>query len=209
MVDYLTRYYERGTDPFRTLSALPDDDALRIMAGLSSDTPFGERFKDPARYLRLRRQTEQWVRDEFVARGGRPQAAYPIPMVLGTSPWLESWVPPEYAPASLRIPLAAFDEGDVSFTYPDSMISLWFGRDRPADLYLPDLHGRVFTRSEILALVAARGLPEDGWDSRLPPDLAPYIEAQVWNHAALQAHRPSTAWAQPAQGTNRSQDEER
>jgi hypothetical protein len=188
MVDYLTHYYKRGTPPFQSLSGLADAEAIRIMAGLYDETLFGARFRDPANYLQSRRQTEQWVRAEFVAKGGRPQDPYPVYMVLGSSKWLVSHAPDANAHAEICIPLSALAEGDVSFTYPDSMISLWFGTDKPAAYYLPDYHGHIFTMSEILSIVEAKGLPEEEWDTNLPDGLAPYIEAQVWNRAPLLAY---------------------
>jgi hypothetical protein len=185
MVDHLTYYYKRGTEPFRSLSALPDEEAITIMEELCDDTPFGARFKDPVQYLRNRRQTEQWVREEFIAKGGQPREAYPIPMVLGSSKWMAKVAPDKELHAEIRIPLSVFTEYDVSFTYPDSMISLWFGRDKPPEYYLPDYHGKIFTRSEILSIVESKGLPEEAWETHLPSNLAPYIEAQVWNHKPL------------------------
>ena len=185
MVDYLTHYYIKGTPPFRSLSTLPDDEALKLMTALYEETAFGARFKDPLRYLHNRQRTERWVRAEFIAKGGQPQEPYPIYMVLGSSPWLVKAAPNTPHHGEIRIPLAVFEEGDVSFTYPDSMISRWFGTEKPLEYYQPDYHGRVFARSEILAIVAARGLPERGWEPRLPDDLAPYIEAQVWNKQPL------------------------
>lgn len=189
MIDYVTHYYARGTPPFRSLSNLSDEEALELMVALCDDTPFGERFKEPLNYLHNRRQTERWVRHEFSLKGGKPVEPYPIYMVLGSSPWLERAAPDSFDTCQIRFPLAIFQEGDVSFTYPDSMISLWFGAKRPAEYYQPDLHGQVFTRSEILVIVAARGLPEDGWQPRLPDQLAPYIEAQVWNRQPLLAYQ--------------------
>ncbi len=185
MIDYLTYYYGCGTEPFRSLSALPDEQAIKIMEALCDDTLFGARFKDPARYMRDRRLTEQWVREAFVAKGGRPREAYPIPMVLGESKWMAKQAPDPDAHGELHIPLSVFTEYDVSFTYPDSMISRWFGRDKPAAYYQPEYHGKVFTVSEILSIVESKGLPEEEWDTNLPSDLAPYIEAQVWNQEPL------------------------
>ena len=140
-------------------------------------------------YLHERQRTEQWVRSEFIVKGGRPQEPYPIYMALGSSPWLVKAVPETPQHGEIRIPLAVFQEGDVSFTYPDSMLSRWFGTDKPAEYYQPGYHGKVFKRSEILAIVAARGLPEAGWEPRLPDHLAPYIEAQVWNKQPLLAYQ--------------------
>jgi hypothetical protein len=190
MVDYLTHYYTKGTPPFRSLSALSDEEALPLMTALCDDTPYGERFKDPLNYLRNRRRTEEWVRAEFSTKGGQPVEPYPVYMVLGFSPWIERAVPITFSTCQIRFPLSIFQEGDVSFTYPDSMLSHWFSQDQPIEYYQPDYHGKVFTRSEMLAIVAARGMPEDGWEPRLPDHLAPYIEAQVWNRAPLQILPP-------------------
>lgn len=184
-IDYLTYYYQLGTEPFRSLSALPDSQAIKIMRALCDDTPYGARFKDPARYLRDRRRTERWVREEFAAKGGRPRESYPIPMVLGSSPWMALQAPDPAAHGEIRLPLSIFTECDLSFTYPDSMLSYWFGREKPSEYYLPEYHGKVFTLPEILAIVKERGLPETDWETNLPVDLAPYIEAQVWNHEPL------------------------
>jgi hypothetical protein len=182
---FITHYYRKGTPPFQSLSSLPDQQAVDLMRLLADDTPFGQRFKDPEGYLKNRRKSEAWVRLEFMLKGGKPQLDYPIYFVLGDSRWLEKNSPDRSLHQAIQIDLAAFDEGDVSFTYPDSMISYWLGRDPTSLLYLPEFHGKVFTRQEILALVDRMGDPELGWGSKLPTDLAPYIEVQVWNLAPL------------------------
>lgn len=193
MINYLTYYYRTDAPPFQSLSALPDEEAIAIMRELCDDTNFGARFKDPAGYLRRRRAAELWTRTEFIRRGGKPQTAHPIAMVLGESPWLVSSAPDINLHGEIQIPLSVFSATDISFTYPDSMISHWFGREQPAGLFDPELHGRIFLLPEILALVAERGMPESNWNIHLPPNLAPYIEAQVWNHALLEPFRQPAA----------------
>lgn len=150
-----------------------------------------ERFKDPAGYLKNRRQTEQWVRETFMVKGGTPQEAYPISMVLGESVWLTQCAPDPARHGEIHIPLSAFEEGDISFTFPDSMVSRWLGIEKPEPYYLPAYHGQVFTRSEMLAIVRERGFPEETWDVQLPDNVGAYIEAQVWNHAVLMAYKPT------------------
>jgi len=189
MVDYLTHYYLSEIGPFQSLSALPDEEALKIMKGFCDDTNFGIRFKDPVQYLRERRETERWVHEGFIAKGGKPQESYPIPMVLGSSRWLVENAPVQKGGKEIRVPLSIFTEYDVSFTYPDSMISRWFGREKPAEYYQPDLHDKIFTLPEILSIVEMRGMPEEDWKINLPSDLAPYIEAQVWRHELLFEYR--------------------
>jgi hypothetical protein len=189
LIDFLTYYYKLGTEPFRSLSALPDEQAISIMQELCDESLFGARFKDPVQYLRNRRRTEQWVREEFIAKGGRPREAYPIPMVLGTSKWLVKHGPKPGVHGEIHIPLSVFAEHDVSFTIPDSMVSRWLAREKPIEYYQPEYHGKVFTLAEILAIVESKGLPEEGWETGLPSDLAPYIEAQVWNQQPLMEYK--------------------
>jgi hypothetical protein len=178
---YITHYYRRGTPPFQSLSALPDQEALDLMSALADDTPFGSRFKDPEGYLKSRRKSEAWVRSAFLHKGGKPRLDYPIYFVLGDSQWLVKNAPDRSLHQEIHIDLAVFDDEDLSFTYPDSMISFWLGHDPTSALYLPEFHGKVFTRQQILALVDRMGDPEGGWGRNLPDELAPYIEAQVWN----------------------------
>lgn len=113
---------------------------------------------------------------------------YPIYFVLGESEWLITHSPDQSLHREIRIQLSDFEEEDVSFTYPDSMISFWLENEKPVDLYLPEYHGKVFTRKEILSIVKKKGNPEKDWHTNLPPSFAPYIEAQVWNFEPLKSY---------------------
>ena len=55
--------------------------------------------------------------------------------------------------------------------------------------YQPGYHGEVFTRSEIFAIIEEKGMPGEGWETKVPDYLAHYIEAQVWNHQVLLAYK--------------------
>lgn len=193
---HLTHYHAAGS-PFPALPALPDHEAIAHMERLyrmHQGNVLFERFRDPAAYLRERRESEAWVRAAFAARGGRPVAAHPIAMVLGTSAFIERHADPVET-RQIRIPLSALDEKDVSFTFPDSMVSYGFWKDRVPEYYLPEYHGKVFTMREILELVEARGMPEETWNAKLPPDLGAYVEAQVWNVAPLLISSPEEGGA--------------
>jgi hypothetical protein len=188
MIDYLIHFYRRGTEPFRSLSALSDADAMRMMQDFYIEgSVIWERFKDPAQYLRARRQIEQWLRQEFIAKGGAPSESYPIYMVLGRSKWLLTAADPTTlaTTAEIQVPLSLFSECDVSFTYPDSMVSTLLANEQNPEYYLPEYHGRLFTLSEIRSIVESNGLPGERWGTNLPGFLANYIEAQVWNHDPL------------------------
>ena len=88
MIDYLTHHFRKGTTPFQSLSGLPEEEAFEIMRRLADDTPYGARFKDPQGYLTNRRQTEQWVRLQFIKKGGQPLEDHPFYMILGSSRWV-------------------------------------------------------------------------------------------------------------------------
>jgi hypothetical protein len=188
MVDFLTHCYRRGTEPFQSLSALSDMDAMQIMRDLYIEgSVLWERFKDPHQYLQERRQIEQWLCKGFIAKGGDPQEPYPIYMMLGKPRWANKMADAATLATSteIQVPLSILEERDVSFTYPDSMTSFWLGRDQPGEYYQPDYHGKVFTLSEILSIVARKGLPEEGWTTNTPDHVPHYIEAQVWNRKPL------------------------
>lgn len=191
MIDHLIHLYQRGSKPFRSLSALPDEQALASMRALyRPGSVYWERFADPAGYLAERRQTERWLRQEFIAKGGRPQVEHPIYMVYGRSQWMTRALDAVTLATTVEIeaPLALFTAADVSFTYPDSMVSVMVAREQNPAYYLPELHGHVFTLEEITALVAQYGLPADTIGAGLPPHLANYVEAQVWNWEPLRQY---------------------
>ena len=192
MIDYLIHVYKRGTEPFQSLSALPEQDAVRIMQDCYIEgAVFWERFKDPRQYLQQRREIERWLRQEFVAKGGRPRESYPIYMILGRTKWLLAAADPDTlaTTAEIQVPLALFEECDVSFTYPDSMVSIPMADQKESPYYLPEYHGKLFTLSEIRAIVESKGLPGEKWGTGLPGSMPNFIEAQVWNHEPLREYR--------------------
>ena len=192
MIDFLIHYYRTGTEPFCSLSALPDAEAIAIMRSLYVEgSVIWERFKDPADYLEARRQTEVWLRREFIRLGGQPQEPYPIYMVVGRSKWVERMADPATlaTTSEIQVPLSILSDADVSFTYPDSMVTRMLEQQKDPETYQPGYHGRVFTLSQIRKIVEEKGLPEEGWQTRTGADVAHYVEAQVWNRVVLLKHR--------------------
>jgi hypothetical protein len=51
----------------------------------------------------------------------------------------------------------------------------------------------LFTLPEILTIIQACGLPDEGWETNVPSSLAHYIEAQVWNRSKLIEFKNSLA----------------
>lgn len=188
MIDYLVHLYKNGTEPLRTLSLLPEEDAIRIMQGLyMTGSIFWERFEDPTGYLRLRKQIEQCIRQAFIAKGGMPRESQPIYMAFGRTRWMLNDLDAATLATTteIEVPLSLFQECDLSFTYPDSMVSFLLAQEKESEYYLPDYHGKVFTLSEIRSIVEANGLPGEKWGTNLPSSMPNYIEAQAWNHEPL------------------------
>ena len=53
MIDYLIHHYRKGSEPFQSLSALSEIDAVELMSLLYiQGSIFWERFEYPAEYLR-------------------------------------------------------------------------------------------------------------------------------------------------------------
>jgi hypothetical protein len=82
----LTHYYDRADRPFQSLSALSDQDALEKISILQQRQGLVyRRFNNPENYLKLRRETEIWLRNEFINKGGKPESNYPYYFVVDRS----------------------------------------------------------------------------------------------------------------------------
>ncbi|MCJ8010752.1 hypothetical protein MUG84_03205 [Paenibacillus sp. KQZ6P-2] len=179
MFAFVTHCY--NTVPFRSLSALSKSEALKVMANLCDDSPFFERFKEPHQYWENRIEAETWLRTEFIHKGGKPKARYPFYSLLGPATWIMNYsITSGITVDTLEIPISIFNEEDISFTVPDSMVSYWIGRDKPEAYYQSKFHGQVFTLSEIRSLVTIEFM--NSIESMHPIGTIPYVEAQIWNH---------------------------
>ena len=146
---FLTHYYKTGNPPFRSLSALADSEALKIASEFQNETALVyRRFKKYELYWLERRETERWLRNEFIKKGGQPKEEYPQYMVLGTSSYISEGY--DDMCSEIRIPLSEFSEREISFTYPDSMVSRWLEQQKHEIYFQSAYHGKVFTLTEIL-----------------------------------------------------------
>lgn len=175
----LTHYYHKNDQPFQSLSSLSDAAALSIIESLSDRTGgVYHRFINPEKYLQDRRETESWLRAEFMAKGGQPQSLYPHYLTIGRSAWIEAGFD---EPANfIQLPIATFHPDRISFTYPDSMVSYWLRSQCGQVFYRPEYHGRVFTLTEIYQIIDRFGIPELEWQTDPARKYDLFIEAQVW-----------------------------
>jgi hypothetical protein len=175
----LTHYYHKNDAPFQSLSALSDDEALSTIATLCDRSgSVYRRFRNPEQYLQQRRNTERWLRQEFINKGGQPTSAYPHYFVIERSTWIEEGY--NGNGCALQFPVSAFSPEQISFTYPDSMISYWLKSQTDQMFYRSEYHGQVFVWSEISQVIAEFGTPNQEWRTEESRQYDLFIEAQVW-----------------------------
>jgi hypothetical protein len=175
----LTHYHHQNDDPFQNLSALADEEALSVISNLRDrEGRVYRRFRNPEQYLKQRREAESWVRQEFIEKGGQPASAYPHYFVVERAKWIEEG----YSGNScvIQFPVSAFQSEQVSFTYPDSMISYWLKSQTNQVFCHPEYHGQVFVLSEISSIIDAFGVPNEEWRTEEARKYDLFIEAQVW-----------------------------
>lgn len=133
-------YYKKGVPPLQNLMSLDDQEIISFMQEqFPNDTMF---HKNPRKYIHDRRATEHWLYEQFRGKGGTPRVKQPIYFTYGRSSYIENL--DDYN-EHLKIPLDDLDQAEVSFTYPDSMVSKWLSDTKKAGYYNPNYHGKVFT----------------------------------------------------------------
>ena len=173
----LYHYFDRRTGPFRSLTAMPEQDAQRLLEQIKKDRPDSFCAARDESYIQKRRNCEAILRREFAAKGGIMEVESPFYMVVEACPWLMTWYE---QPDFLKIPIAEFDLRTVSFTYGDSMPTF-----SPRVQDGKEYRRTVYSYEEILTVIEKYGLPQD-WnaDGRFGPER--YIEAHIWSRRTVE-----------------------
>jgi hypothetical protein len=177
---YLTHYYHPDYPPFQSLSSLCTNEALKIIGKFDPESALVyRRFKQPEKYLSERRVVEEWIRNEFLKKGGQPENLFPYYLVLGTSSYIYEGYNKQCS--KIEISLSDLDLNKVSFTFPDSMVSYWLANNKREEIYFrPEYHGKVFTYDELVQLIDKSGHPSDEWKQDVTRSYDFFIEAQIW-----------------------------
>jgi hypothetical protein len=175
----LTHYHNPNKSAFQSLSSLSDSEALRVIASLKDFAgAVYHRFRDPEKYLVNRLATETWLQQEFIKKGGQPLVAYPQYFVVGRSTWIEKGYNGQFE--MVQLPITDLPTAQISFTYPDSMISYWLQSQAGQNFHHPEYHGQVFNYSEICQIIDRFGVPGEKWRTESVHKHDLFIEAQVW-----------------------------
>lgn len=187
MDNYLTHYYHKDENPFRTISSLSDDEAMKVIGKYDpSEALVYRRFKDPIKYLKERRTTELWLRDEFIKLGGKPVNKWPYYLVLGRSSYIFDGYNGECR--EIKLPMSEIDLEQVSFTYPDSMVSFWLSQRQDEEYYQPKYHGKVFTFDGIKKISADIKHEDNIWEKDKSRAFDFFVEAQIWSDEIIDSY---------------------
>ena len=185
---YLYHYFEKDFGPFMSLTALPMEDARRIL----TEQKAAGKFHNPniEGFLQNRYNRDRQLRKFFIEHGGQPQRITPVYMMLGEH---SQWKSAYENPAVVKIPLEEFNPLTVSYTYGDSFA-----------IFNPELFGeeeywnKVYFADEILKVVDKYGFPSyveyDFKRGIYPTDkhinhYLKYIEAHIWSDEVLNKYR--------------------
>lgn len=185
----LFHYYEGSRQPFLSISELQDSKFALLMDEFSElnlpESRFDEKWKRDF-YLFFRPYTEQKIRERFIAKGGKPDLIAPRYTTLGPVTWFNRWY---QEPKVIEIPLTNIPTESISFTYPDSMMSMLIAEDRHAPFakFKQPYHGEVFRLEELQELISEYGFPDENDPKNLEYGNR-IIEAQIWDLSLLEPY---------------------
>ena len=166
---FITHYYYPGTDPWKNIMNLPEQEAFRTaeeLAAAHPDTTSFGRFADFQNYYPLRQKADSYLRDAFIRFGGKPRLMHPYSFVLGECEYLKDWFD---SSEKIVLDLSDIPDAQVSFTIGDSCALIGQGTE-PA----------VLTKKMLLERI---GDCDGSVDAFLKKSLGrwPYVEVQLWD----------------------------
>ena len=170
---YITHYYYPGTDPWKNIMSLPEDEVFRVAKELSETHPdttcFG-RFADFENYYPARKKADAFVREKFIGLGGNPKLEHPYSFTLLESDYLREWFNNS---EKIIFDLENIPDDQVSFTLGDSCALIVHGKE-PVVLTKKLLFERIekFNGSVDVFLKETLGSYA-------------YVEVQVWERITL------------------------
>ena len=82
---FITHYFYPGTDPWKNIMLLPEEEAFRKakeLADAHPDTTSFGRFADFENYYPARKRADAFVREKFIELGGKPKLTDPESFTL-------------------------------------------------------------------------------------------------------------------------------
>lgn len=178
--EFVTHYYLADRKPFLSISVLSGEKLESVLKDLRGKNERGESHRWIAPwYVQERKKTEDFLRTEFLKKGGKAERQYPLYFILGKNEGLKNISKQN----EVRILLDDLPKNVISFTYPDSMATFVLKDDPP--YYLP-YHGKVFTYEEIVEVIKEYGFPEEGLMQCSKFRYPNCIEMQLWSDEPIE-----------------------
>ena len=166
---FITHYYFPGTDPWKNIMLLPEEEAFRKaeeLANAHPDTTSFGRFADFRNYYPARKKADAFVREKFIELGGKPKLMHPYSFTLLECDYLKNWF---NSSDKITIDLDDIPDNQISFTLGDSCALLMHGNEPT-----------VLTKKLLLERIEAF---DGSVDVFLKQSLGkyPYVEVQLWD----------------------------
>jgi hypothetical protein len=126
---YITHYYYPGTDPWKNIMLLPEEEAFskaKELADLHHGTTSFGRFADFDNYYPARKKADAFVREKFIELGGKPKLLHPYSFTLMECEYLREWF---NSSDKIVIDLDDVPDDQVSFTLGDSCALMICGNE--------------------------------------------------------------------------------
>jgi hypothetical protein len=182
---FISHYYEESRGPLKSVSELDRESAREIIKQITEQKE-GFNSNRSSDYIDWRINVENWLREGFIKKGGKPKRKHPHYFILGACEWMLTWYKNGQV---LKKDLKDIDSGQMSFTYPDSMVSYQLhqyhiSKNNPyfKEEEHREYHGQVYSYSELNEVVSKYGIPKGTLLNNNP--ISPfemYIEVQVWD----------------------------
>ena len=166
---FITHYYFPGTDPWKNIMNLPEQEAFRTaaeLAALHPETTSFYRFADFRNYYPSRKRADEYVREAFIRLGGKPRLLHPYFFVLTECEYLREWFD---SSDRITLDLSDIPDDQVSFTPGDSCAMMIHG-----------LEPAVLTKKMLLEEIVACSGSVDAFLQKSPGKY-PYVEVQLWD----------------------------
>lgn len=173
---YITHYFYPGTDPWKNIMLLPEEEAFRKakeLADAHPDTTSFGRFADFENYYPARKKADAFVREKFIKLDGKPKLPHPYSFTLLECEYLRDWFD---SSDKIIIDLDDVPDDQVSFTLGDSCALMIHGNE-PVVLTKKMLYERI-------------GACNGSVDVFLKESLGnyAYVEVQLWDKILTSDH---------------------
>lgn len=185
---FVTHYHLSDKAPFLNLCDLKGKELEKVVNELEDKRIQNSNFNRVygGKYLELRRKTENKLLKLFIEAGGKPKRSSPHYFVLGESFWFKHLCPDT---KEVQIPLKYFASNSISFTYPDSFVSMGYMPEFGLKVNEKPYHGKVFRLNELPELIKEYGIPKDDfrkeYDNYIHEEFEKFIEVQVWDDSPI------------------------